>query len=311
MEYKDYYKILGVERGADEAEIKRAYRKLAQQHHPDKETGSEEQFKQINEAYQVLGDPEKRAKYDRLGSSYRDWERRGATGGFDWSQWTSGQPGGVRVEVGDLGDLGDLFGGGFSDFFNAVFGMGGGGGGGAVRGRDVEQPVTISLREAYQGTTRTYSRNGKRLEVDIPPGARTGTRVRVAGQGEAGRPGRTAPAGSGRSGDLYLRVQVAPEPGIARKGADLHVEVETDLYTAVLGGEVEVKTLEGPVLLNIPPGSQPGQTFRLRGRGMPKLRTPEKHGDLFVKLQVRLPAELDVEQRKLFEQLAKLSKERS
>lgn len=314
MEYKDYYKILGVERGADEAEIKRAYRKLAQQHHPDKEGGSEEQFKQINEAYQVLGDPEKRAKYDRLGSSYRNWERRGAPGGFDWSQWTAGQPGGVRVEVGDLGDLGDLFGGGFSDFFNAIFGRGGAAGGtvrggassrGALRGRDLEQPVTISLREAYQGTTRTFSRNGKRLEVDIPPGAKTGTRVRIAGQGEAGRAG--GGAGAAPSGDLYLQVRVAPEQGIERKGDDLYVDVEADLYTAVLGGEIEVQTLEGPVLLNIPAGSQPGQTFRLRGRGMPRLRNPKKHGDLYARLNVHLPAELSDEQRDLFEQLAKLN----
>lgn len=318
MEYKDYYQILGVQRDADEAEIKRAYRKLAQRHHPDKEGGSEEQFKQINEAYQVLGDSEKRAKYDQLGSSYRDWERRGASGGFDWSQWTTGQPGGVRVEVGDLGDLGDLFGGGFSDFFNAIFGrsatggIGGGAGRGATRrGRDVEQPVTISLREAHQGTTRSYSLNGKRLEVDIPPGARTGTRVRIAGQGEAGGRGPAAGPQAGQAGDLYLRVQVAPEPGIERKGDDLHVEVEADLYTAVLGGEIEVQTLEGPVLLNIPPGSQPGQTFRLRGRGMPRLRDPKKHGDLYAKLNVRLPAELNDEQRELFEQLAKLSQKRS
>lgn len=309
MEYKDYYKILGVDRNADEAEIKRAYRKLAQQHHPDKETGSEEQFKLINEAYQVLGDPEKRAKYDRLGSSYRDWERGGAAGGFDWSQWTTGQPGGVRVEVGDLGDLGDLFGGGFSDFFDAIFGRGAAGRGtparGAARGRDVEQSVTISLREAYHGTTRTFSRNGKRLEVDIPPGAKNGTRVRLAGEGEAG-----AAAGRGPSGDLYLRVNVAPEPGIVRKGDDLHVDVEADLYTAVLGGEIEVQTLEGPVLLNIPAGSQPGQTLRLRGRGMPKLRSPRNHGDLYAKLQIRLPAELSAEERQLFERLARLSKDK-
>lgn len=296
MEYKDYYKVLGVERGADEAEIKRAYRKLAQQYHPDKESGSEEQFKLINEAYQVLGNPEKRAKYDHLGSSYRDWERRGAPGGFDWSQWTSGQPGGVRVE---MGDLGDLFGGGFSEFFNAIFGMAGGGPAGrsTVRGRDVEQPVTITLREAYQGTTRTYSRNGKRLEVDIPPGAKTGTRVRLAGHGQAA---------AGQSGDLYLRVKVSPERGIRRKGNDLHVEVEADLYTAVLGGEIEVQTLDGPVLLNIPAGSQPGQSFRLRGRGMPQLQRPEQHGDLYAKLEVRLPSTLTDEQRALFEQLSKL-----
>lgn len=302
MDYKDYYEILGVKRGAGEQEIKRAYRKLAQKYHPDKETGSEEQFKQINEAYQVLGDPEKRAKYDQLGSSYRDWQRGGGQGGFDWSNWTAGQTGGVRVE---MGDLGELFGGGFSDFFNAIFGMGAGGiGAGRAaaaqrRGRDIEQPITISLREAHHGTTRPYSRNGKRLEVDIPAGARTGTRVRVVGQGEHS---------AGQSGDLYLRVNVSPEAGVQRKGDDLHMEVGTDLLTAVLGGEIQLQTMDGSVLLNIPAGSQPGQVFRLRGRGMPKLRNPAQHGDLYAKLQVTLPTQLSKEERELFERLAELGK---
>ncbi len=305
MDYKDYYEILGVERGAGEQEIKRAYRKLAQKYHPDKATGSEEQFKLINEAYQVLGDPEKRAKYDQLGSSYRDWQRHGGQGGFDWSNWTAGQTGNVRVEMGDLGDLGELLGGGFSDFFNAIFGMGAGGmGAGRTaaaprRGRDIEQSITISLREAHDGTTRPFSRNGKRLEVDIPAGARTGTRVRVAGQGEHS---------AGQSGDLFLRVNVSPEAGVQRTGDDLHMEVETDLLTAVLGGEIELQTMDGPVLLNIPAGSQPGQVFRLRGRGMPKLRNPAQHGDLYAKLQVTLPTKLSKEERELFERLAELGK---
>lgn len=311
MEYKDYYEILGVERGADEKQIKRAYRKLAQQYHPDKQTGSEEQFKQINEAYQVLGDPEKRAKYDRLGSSYRDWERRGTPDGFDWSRWTTGQPGGVRVDIGDLGGLGDLLGGGFSEFFNTIFGQGAAGGmGGATgrrRGRDVVQPITISLREAHSGTTRAFNRNGKRLEVDIPAGARTGTRVRVTGQGEMAPPGGNAGAG-GQAGDLYLRVKVSPEAGFERKGDDLHRQVEADLYTLVLGGEIEVQTLEGPVLLTVPAGSQPGQTFRLRGRGMPKLHHAGQHGDLYANLQVSLPSKLSAEERELYQRLAELRK---
>lgn len=289
MDYKDYYAILGVGRDADENEIKRAYRKLALKYHPDKNPNSEERFKEINEAYEVLGDPEKRSKYDRLGSSYRAWERGGgAPGGYDWSQWTRGTPGGARVEVGDLGDL---FGGGFSDFFNSIFGFSSPA---RQRRRDIEQPITISLAEAYRGTTRTFSRNGKRLEIDIPAGARTGTRIRVAGQGEGGQ------------GDLYLRVTVQPLPGMRRRGDNLYVEIETDLYTAVLGGEIEVETFDGSVLLTIPAGSQPGQTFRLRGRGMPKLRQPSQHGDLFAKLKVSIPRRLTDEQRALFNQLAKL-----
>lgn len=297
MEYKDYYKVLGVERGADEQEIKRAYRQLALKYHPDKNPDSEEHFKEINEAYEVLGDTEKRSKYDRLGSSYRNWERAGRTpGGFDWSQWQTGGASGVRVEVGDFGDLfGD---GGFSDFFNAIFGMG------AqrrvrARGRDLEQPITISLAEAYSGTSRHYSRNGRKLEVDIPPGADTGTRVRVSGKGEQG---------AGKPGDLYLKVRVQSMPGMVRKGDNLHVDVSSDLYSAVLGGEIEVQTFAGAVLLKIPAGSQPDQIFRLRGKGMPKLRNPSQHGDLYAKLKIRLPKKLKKEERRLFEELSKLRK---
>ncbi len=290
MEYKDYYQILGVGRQADEKEIKRVYRQLALKFHPDKNPGSEEKFKEINEAYEVLGDPEKRAKYDRLGSSYRAWERAGGPGGFDWSQWVGGRPGGAPAEVDDL------FGGGFSDFFDNVFGLGGQR---PRRGRDLEQPLAISLTEAYRGTTRTYQRNGRRLEVEIPAGARSGTRIRLSGAGE-GDPGRT--------GDLYLKVQVLDEPGVKRRGDNLHQEFQVDLYTAVLGGEVELQTIQGLVLLRVPPGSQPGQTFRLRGRGMPRLGNPSQHGDLFAKLQVSLPAELNDQERALFEQLAALRK---
>lgn len=295
MDYKDYYKTLGVSRDADEKEIKSAYRKLALKYHPDKNPDSEEHFKEINEAYEVLGDAEKRSKYDRLGSSYRTWERAGRTpGGFDWSQWSTGGPRGARVEVGDFGDL--FGGGGFSDFFNAIFGMS------AQaqrrsRGRDLEQPITISLVEAYSGTTRTFSSNGRKFEVDIPPGASTGTRVRVTGQGERS---------TGQPGDLYIKVRVQNMPGIERKGDDLLMEVDTDLYTAILGGEVEVSTLGGPVMLKIPAGSQPGRTFRLRGRGMPNLRNPAQHGDVLARLKVTLPKKLSKKERELFKQLAEL-----
>jgi curved DNA-binding protein len=302
MEYKDYYKILGVERNAAEKDIKRAYRKLAVQYHPDKNPGdarAEERFKEINEAYEVLGDPTKRAKYDQLGSSYQAWERMGGNpGGFDWSQWTSGGPGGVRV---DVGDLGDLFGGGFSDFFQAMFG-----GMGARpqaqtarRGRDIEQHVRIALSEAYHGARRTFDRGGKRLDVSIPPGAQTGTRVRLSGQGAGGQ---------SQAGDLYLVVEVEPDARFERQGDDLVVEASTDLYTALLGGEVSVPTLSGDVVLTVPAGSQPGQTFRLKGRGMPLLHRSSAHGDLFARLQVALPTKLSSEERELFTRLSKLRK---
>jgi curved DNA-binding protein len=303
MEYKDYYQILGVDRKASEQEIKSAYRKLARQLHPDTnpdDPSAEERFKEVNEAYEVLGDPNKRAKYDQLGSSYRAWERAGARpGGFDWSTWTSGSPGGVRMEVGDLGDL--FGGGGFSDFFNAIFGgmsqgaQSGFRGAAQRRGRDLRQEVTISLAEAYQGTQRLLRRQDGQIEVKIPPGAQTGTKIRLSGQGETG--GR-------QSGDLYLIVNVQPDPRFDRKGDDLYTDVSVNLYTAVLGGEVHVPTLSGDVVLTIPTGSQPDQVFRLKSQGMPKLRNPKQHGDLYARLKVALPKDLSDEERQLFEKLS-------
>lgn len=303
MEYKDYYKVLGVERKASAEEIKKKYRKLALELHPDKNPGdkqAEDRFKEVNEAYEVLGDPEKRAKYDQLGSSYRAWERTGRQpGGFDWSQWTSGFPGGgVRVEVGDLGDMM----GGFSDFFNAIFG-----GMGPVgpstpstrggRGRDIEHPITISLQEAYTGTSRTIQMNGKRIEVKIPPGARNGTKVRISGKGESG---------IRQAGDLYLVVQVQGDEQFERRGDELHTKVTVDLYTAILGGEVRVPTPSGDVMLTIPPGSQPGQTFRMKGRGMPILKSSSRKGDLFAQLKIEIPERLNKRERELYEELKRL-----
>jgi curved DNA-binding protein len=302
MEYKDYYKILGVERNANEEEIKRAYRKLALKYHPDKNPGdknAEDRFKEINEAYDVLGDPTKRSKYDQLGSSYRAWERMGGQpGGFDWSQWASGTPGGVRIEVGDLGDL---F-GGFSDFFNAIFGGMAGQSQDFTsrphsRARDIEQPVSISLAEAYNGTTRLVRVDGRQIEVKIPPGAKTGTKVRLNLKKDSGQLDM---------GNLFLLVNVAPDPVFERKGEDLYIDVDLDLYSAILGCETRIKTLSGDVMLTIPPGSQPGQSFRLKGRGMPKLRKPSQHGDLYARLQIELPRRLSDQERDLFQQLAKL-----
>jgi len=308
MEYKDYYQILGVDRNASPEEIKHAYRKLAMQHHPDRNPGdkaAEEKFKEINEAHQVLSDPQKRARYDQLGRSYSQWQQSGgAPGGFNWEDWitqSQGQ-GGVRVEYGDISDI---FGqGGFSDFFTQIFG----GMGGVrtqqrqatrtARPRNYEYPLTISLQEAYQGATRTVQVEDRRMEVKLPAGAKTGTRVRMAG---------AAPAGPGNQrGDLYLVLEVAPDPRFERKGDDLITEVTIDLYTAVLGGQVNVPTPGGDVVLTIPAGTQPGQTFRLAGRGMPKLRHPEQHGDLMARVKVRIPRNLTPQQRELFERLRAL-----
>ena len=302
MEYKDYYKILGVDRKADEEELKRVYRKLALKHHPDKNPGdkkAEDRFKEINEAYDVLSDPAKRARYDRLGSSYRSWQQRGGQpGGFDWSQWMRGTPGGVHVEVGDFGDL---F-GGVSDFFSAIFGgvtSQANDFSGQPRGRlrDVEQPVNISLSEAYKGTTRIVHIDGRKIEVKIPPGAMTGTKVRINLKKEPGR---------SNMGNLYLLINVAPDPTYERKRDNLYVNVDLDIYRAILGGETRVRTMTGDVMLTIPPGSQPDQLFRLVGRGMPKLRKTGEHGDLYARLQINLPQNLTDSERELFQQLSKL-----
>ena len=306
MDYKDYYKILGVERTASKDEIKRAYRKLALKTHPDRNPGdskAEEHFKEINEANQVLSDTEKRSRYDQLGDSYAQWQRGGApTGGFNWEDWFTTKPSGnVRV-----GGLEDIFGGEFSEFFRRVFGgmpdMGD-----PSRGRrsvqqnqrsvlpSYQQEVTISLTEAYQGTTRKIEVDGRRLEVKIPPGAKTGTKVRVA---------NTIPTGvSGQKGDLYLVIRVAEDHRFEVKGYDLHTDVAIDLYTAVLGGEVTVQTLSGNVVLTISTGVQPGQTIRLTGRGMPRLNAPSTMGDLFAHIKVKIPNNLTPRQIELFQEL--------
>jgi len=313
MDYKDYYKILGVPRNADGAAIKKAYRKLARQYHPDMnpdDPKAEARFKEINEANEVLSDPEKRAKYDRLGASYQQWQRAGgAPGGFDWSQWVSGVPGqgGIHFEYASNEGI-------FSDFFESIFGgmpFGSGGreGGGfgdlfrgarqqqrRVQGRDLDTEVAISLEEAFHGTTRLLSKDGRRLQVKIPRGARTGTKVRIAGEGMA--------ASGGQSGDLYLRVTVDDDPRFERRDDDLYENVTLSLYAAVLGGEVQVPTMTGKVTLKINPGTQPGQLIRLRGKGMPRLRHPDESGDLYVRIDVEIPKDLTAKERALFKELA-------
>jgi curved DNA-binding protein len=300
MNYKDYYNILGVDRSADQEAVRRAYRKLAMQYHPDRNPGdkqAEERFKEINEAYQVLSDAQKRAHYDRLGSSYSDWQRRGGQGDFNWGDWFAGSPGGggrTRVEYGDINDL---FSGGFSEFFRSIFGGMGGTVAEMPRGRRsapaYEQSVTISLEEAHHGATRLLQGEGRRIQVKIPAGAKTGTKVRVKG---------AAPGDA----DLYLKVDVANDPRFEREGNNLHMQTTVDVFTALLGGEAEVQTLGGKVKLTIPPGTQPDQVFRLNGRGMPQLRNPQSKGDLYVRIKVRLPRQLTDRQKKLLEEASRL-----
>ena len=335
MDFKDYYSALGVAKTATDKEIKQAYRKLARKYHPDVNPGdktAESKFKEINEAYEVLGDPAKRRKYDELGANWRAYEQAGAAGGgFDPSQaggWTfnfgggRGAPregGGFRTMTED--EMRQMFGEEhpFSDFFQTFFG--GGGAGEATRrgragrsrgprtGRDVEQEIELGLEDAYHGTMRRLSikqdGHARTVDVRIPPGVTDGSRVRVSGEGEIG-------TGGGQSGDLYLRIRLSPHPRFERRGRDLHASVKVPLTTAVLGGEAEVPTLSGrPVRLKVPPTTQNGQVFRLRGHGMPAAGKPDEHGDLYATIDVELPRTLTQEQRKHFEELKRLEKSAS
>lgn len=300
MDYKDYYKVLGVERNASQDDIKKAYRKLAMKYHPDKNPGdkaAEDKFKGINEANEVLSDPEKRARFDQLGESYNQWQQRGGSANdFNWADWYSQSPGGVRVEVGDMGDM---F-GGFSDFFSAIFGGAPAGYGNESfqrrtrqapqQTRSYNQPVRINFQEAYEGTKRILQINDRKIEVKIPAGAKSGTKVRVTGVGP-------------NQSDIYLIVDVEPDNHYERQGDDLHTDFSVDLYTAILGGEVKVPTPKGEVMLNIPAGTQTGRIFRLAGRGMSNLKKQNKYGDLYAHVKVQLPTQLSKEQKALFEQL--------
>ncbi|MBV6449809.1 MAG: Chaperone protein DnaJ [Anaerolineales bacterium] len=289
MDYKDYYKILGVDRKAGEDEIRKAYRKLAKQYHPDynpKDKRAEEKFKEINEAYEVLGDAKKRSTYDRLGSDYSQWQRGGGSpADFNWGQY-----GGTRV---NMDDLNDLFGGGggFSDFFQTIFGMGGRQARSQPQG--YQQELEITLDEAYRGATRLLQADGKQKQVRIPAGVRTGSKVRVAGAGPNGL-------------DLYLIVNVREDPRFERNGNDLHTTATVSMFTAILGGEADVETFDGRIKLNIPAGTQPEQVFRLAGRGMPHVKNAKEKGDLYVRAKVQTPKYLSEKQRALLEEASKI-----
>jgi curved DNA-binding protein len=325
MEFKDYYKTLGVAKTSTEKEIKQAFRKLARKLHPDVNPGdktAEAKFKEINEAYEVLGDPASRKKYDELGANWRMYEQAGAggqgganpfAGGFNVGG--SGGRGGFRTMSPE--EMEELFGDSnpFSDFFTTFFGGGMGGaagagarGAGRIRqrpGRDVENEIELSLEDAYQGATQRLgiSHDGQRRTVDvrIPAGVVTGSRVRVPGEGEPG-------IGGAESGDLFLRVRLTPHPVFELKNRDLHVRVAVPAATAVLGGEADVQTLAGkPARLRIPPLTQNGQVFRLKGYGMPAVGKPEEKGDLYARVEVQLPTQLSSEEREHWEALRRLS----
>src|SRR5437868_2506251 len=315
VQFRDYYETLGVSKTATDDEIRKAFRKLARKYHPDvnkDKATAEEKFKQINEAYEVLGDPEKRKKYDELGAN---WNQPG--GGFQPPPGWGAQPGGgfQRYSTSDGGGIDFEFGGtGFSDFFEAFFGGGrqaGFGGGSsfgqrpreAERGSDVEADIMVTLEEALHGSKRPISLrrgNSNKVEsyqVKIPKGVHEGQRIRLAGQGEAG-------AGGGKSGDLFLRVRLARHPDFTVEGNALIHEVKIAPWQAAIGTELRLPTLEGTVRLKVPAGTQGGQRFRLRQRGLPS--ASGNRGDLYVSAQIQIPKKLTEREREIWNQLAKL-----
>ena len=331
MDFKDYYSTLGVAKTATEKELKQAYRKLARKHHPDvnpTDKSAEGRFKEVNEAYEVLGDPAKRRKYDELGANWRAYEQAGqqpggAPQGGGWRAPFGGAPGGAGVHTMTEEEMRQMFGDSnpFSDFFKTFFsgaeadpGSFGAEGGArrarpgrtraARQGRDFEQEIELGLEDAFRGTTKRLSikhdGQARTVDVRIPAGVSDGSRVRVAGEGEHG-------SGGAQSGDLYLRIRLAPHPKFERKGKDLYTHVAVPLTTVVLGGEAEVATLGGASLrLKIPPTTQNAQVLRLKGHGMPTVGKPGQAGDLYATVDVQLPRELTPDQRVHFEGLQKL-----
>jgi curved DNA-binding protein len=311
MDYKEYYEILGVSPNADKKVIQQTFRKLARKYHPDVNPGNkeaEEKFKTINEAYQVLSDAKQRKKYDELRAQYQQWQQAGGqtdsrNQDFDWQNWSARPDQGARVQYATAEDLEDMFGSDspYSDFFTTIFGAqranrsGGKGSRGASsgsgrpvhepglrRGRDVEYEIDLTLEEAFRGAERLLEIDGHRIKAGIPAGVRTGSRVRLAGQGEPGQ-------GGGLAGDLYLIIEVLHHDTFEREADNLHMEVPVDIFTEIAGGETRIQSLERPLILKIPPRTNAGQSFRLSGKGMPHLGDPEKRGDLFARVKLVLP----------------------
>lgn len=314
MEYKDYYKILGVSKSASQDEIKKAFRKLAVKYHPDKNAGdktAETRFKEINEANEVLGDPAKRKQYDQLGMNWKQYQQPGAGGGFDWGKYQQQAGGqGGQTHYQDFGDLfGGTGGGGFSDFFEAFFGGSGGGFGGAkqkggkrqqqLKGEDMQAELPVTLEEAYNGAEKIFEINGQKIKLKIKKGVNDGQTLRLAGKGNPGR-------GGGSAGDLLIIIKVEKHPLYNRIDDDLYMDLPVDIFTAALGGKIDVQTLKGKIKINIPAETSNGKTLRLAGMGMPKYGNESQHGDMYVKVDLQTPKNLTPEEKKLFEKLAEM-----
>ncbi len=304
MEYKDYYKILGVSKNATADEIKKAYRKLARKYHPDvnpNDKEAERRFKDINEANEVLSDPKKREKYDKYGADWSKvsdeqheaWSKAGGPGGFGQQFYSSGS--------GDF-DMGD-----FSEFFRSMFGGGFSGATGgysrsrSMKGQDYQAEMHLPLRTVYTDSKHILTVNGKKIRITIPAGIKDGQVIKLAGKGAPG-------IGGGPAGDLYITVLVDPDPQYRRQGNDLYTTHTIDLYTAVLGGETIIDTLGGKIKMKIKPGTQNGTTLRIKGKGFPVYKKPGHFGDLYVKINVKLPEHLTHEEKELFKKLAELRK---
>lgn len=290
MEFKDYYKILGVSKTASTEEIKKAYRKLAVKYHPDKNQGNkaaEEKFKEANEANDVLSDPVKRKKYDELGENWKYYQNAPPPNqGFQGSR---------QYHYTDSDD--DFGGSGFSDFFESIFGNRfGGRSKGPSKGEDYQTHVTITLEEAYTGTARLLEVNGEKLQMKFKPGTADGQNLRIKGKGGPG--GKT-----GERGDIYVTVHVSAHPYFERKGDDLYCDLQVDLYTAILGGKATVQTLKGNIQINIPKETENGKVLRLKGLGMPRYGKDEDSGDIYAKVKLLLPKNLTREEIELFQQL--------
>lgn len=310
MEYKDYYKILGVEKSASPDEIKKAYRKLAMKHHPDRNAGnksSEEKFKEITEANEVLSDPEKRKKYDTLGANWTQYQHTGGQGFDDFSNHFGGNrrsSGNTYEFSGDLGDLFGGMGGGFSDFFESFFGGSGKDFTGRTRQQktavDVEANLNVTLEDVFNGSEKQISVDGKKLKIKINPGTKDGQRLRLKGLG------RSKTAG-GEKGDLYLNIHVLHHPFYEIKDNNLYYNLDVDLYTAVLGGKENIKTLDGKTIsIAIPEGTESEKILRLKGLG---LRNESVRGDLFVNIHVTILKDLTKEEKELFKKLKTLRPE--
>ena len=298
MDYIDYYKILDLKKDASTDDIKKAYRKLARKHHPDLNPNNEEankKFQQINEANEVLSDPDKRKKYDKYG---KDWQHADQLDAQEQQRRQYQSPGGGYG--GGSSYSGGFGGEDFSDFFSSMFGGGGGRSSrnSPFKGQDYNADLQLNLVDAYTTHKQTLTVNGKQVRINIPAGVENGQKIKLTGYGAPG-------VNNGPPGDLYIKFNISDHPRFKRKGNDIYIQEEVDLYTAILGGEKIVETLNGKVKLKIPEGTQPDTTLRLKGKGFPIYKKEDQFGDLYVKWQVKLPTNLNAEQKELFEKLSK------